>query len=125
LLTASHTFVNERLALHYGIPGVVDDRFRRVELRDPNRWGLLGKGSVLMTTSYPDRTSPVLRGAWIMEHLLGSPPAPPPPGVETDLAPATGDIPRSVRERLDRKSTRLNSSHVKISYAVHRLKKKA
>ena len=100
LLTASHTFVNERLALHYGIPGVVGDRFRRVELRDPNRWGLLGKGSVLMTTSYPDRTSPVLRGAWIMEHLLGSPPAPPPPGVETNLA-QTDLVPRSVRERLE------------------------
>ncbi|HEY8521649.1 MAG TPA: DUF1592 domain-containing protein [Gammaproteobacteria bacterium] len=112
LLTASHTFVNERLALHYGIPGIVGDRFRRVELKDPNRWGLLGKGSVLTVTSYPDRTSPVLRGAWIMEHLLGSPPSPPPPGVETNLA-QTDLVPRSVRERLEqhRKLSSCNNCH--------------
>ena len=76
------------------------DQFRRVELDDPHRFGLFGKGSVLMVTSYPDRTSPVLRGAWIMEHILAAPPNPPPPGVETDLAPAAGDVPKSVRERL-------------------------
>jgi hypothetical protein len=100
LLTASDTFVNERLARHYGLPDVRGDQFRRVELTDSNRFGLFGKGSVLMVTSYPDRTSPVLRGAWIMDQLLASPPTPPPPGVETDLTPAPGDIPRSVRERL-------------------------
>ncbi len=100
LLTARHTFLNERLARHYGIGTVRGDRFRRVELADPRRFGLLGKGGVLMVTSYPDRTSPVLRGAWIMEHLLGAPPAPVPADVETDLAPLPGDVPRSVRERL-------------------------
>jgi hypothetical protein len=100
LLTASHTFVNERLARHYGLPNVRGDQFRRVELEDPRRFGLFGKGSVLMVTSYPDRTSPVLRGAWIMEQILAAPPNPPPPGVETDLAPAAGDAPKSVRERL-------------------------
>src|SRR5690606_3898961 len=70
LLDARYTYVNERLARHYGIPGVLGDRFRRIELDDERRFGLFGKGSVLMVTSYPDRTSPVLRGAWIMEHLL-------------------------------------------------------
>jgi hypothetical protein len=100
LLTADHTFVNERLARHYGLPDVRGDQFRRVELADPHRFGLFGKGSVLMVTSYPDRTSPVLRGAWIMEQILAAPPNPPPPGVETDLAPAAGDAPKSVRERL-------------------------
>jgi len=98
LLTASHTFVNERLARHYGLPDVRGDQFRRVELEDSNRFGLFGKGAVLMVTSYPDRTSPVLRGAWIMDQVLAAPPDPPPPGVETDLA-AT-EVPRSVRERL-------------------------
>ena len=99
LLTANHTFVNERLARHYGLPNVRGDQFRRVELEDSHRFGLFGKGSVLMVTSYPDRTSPVLRGAWIMEQILAAPPNPPPPGVETDLAPV-GDVPKSVRERL-------------------------
>ena len=105
LLTARHTFVNERLARHYGLPDVRGDQFRRVELTDSHRFGLFGKGSVLMVTSYPDRTSPVLRGAWIMDQLLASPPTPPPPGVETDLTPTPGDIPRSVRERLARHRT--------------------
>ena len=100
LLNASHTFVNERLARHYGLDGVRGDRFRRVELDDSGRHGLFGKGSILMVTSYPDRTSPVLRGAWIMEHIIAAPPSPPPPEVETDLSPQPGDIPRSVRERL-------------------------
>jgi hypothetical protein len=98
LLTANYTFVNERLARHYGLPNVRGDQFRRVELTDSRRFGLFGKGSVLMVTAYPDRTSPVLRGAWIMEQILAAPPSPPPPGVETNL-PA-GDVPRSVRERL-------------------------
>jgi len=101
LLAAPHTFVNERLARHYGIGDVRGDQFRRIELEDSNRQGLLGKGSVLMVTSYPDRTSPVLRGAWIMEHIFATPPTSPPAGVETDLAPVPGDIPRSVRERLE------------------------
>jgi hypothetical protein len=100
LLNARETYLNERLARHYGLADVRGDRFRRIELEDSRRWGLFGKGSVLMVTSYPDRTSPVLRGAWIMEAILAAPPNPPPPDVETDLTPVPGDRPRSVRERL-------------------------
>jgi hypothetical protein len=112
LLTAKHTFVNERLARHYGISHVRGDQFRRIELDDPHRHGLFGKGSVLMVTSYPDRTSPVLRGAWIMEQILAAPPNPPPPGVETDLAPVD-ETPKSVRERLalHRTQTSCNQCH--------------
>ncbi len=79
LLTADHTFVNERLAAHYGIPAVRGSHFRRVTLGDTSRRGLLGKGSILAATSYAHRTSPVLRGKWILENLLGTPPPPPPP----------------------------------------------
>ena len=82
LLTANHTYLNERIALHYGITGVKGDRFRRVELDESSRWGLLGKGAILMAAAYPNRTSPVLRGAFILEHIQGVPPATPPPGVE-------------------------------------------
>src|SRR5690606_23097725 len=81
-LTANHTYLNERVALLYGIKDVKGDRFRRVELEDSTRWGLLGKGAVLMAAAYPNRTSPVLRGAFILEHINGTPPAPPPPNVE-------------------------------------------
>jgi hypothetical protein len=113
LLTADHTFVNDRLARHYGLPDVRTDRFQRVVLEDPHRHGLLGKGGILMATSYPDRTSPVLRGVWILEHLLGTPPASPPPGVETNLTAVEGEKPRSVRERLalHRTSPTCNSCH--------------
>jgi hypothetical protein len=83
LLRAKHTFLNERIALHYGITGVKGDRFRRVELTQSARWGLLGKGAVLMAAAYPNRTSPVLRGAFILKHLQGVPPATPPPNVPT------------------------------------------
>jgi hypothetical protein len=81
LLRADYTFVNERLARHYGIPGVHGTEFRRVTLSNDERKGLLGKGSVLTVTSYPNRTSPTLRGKFILENLLGSPPPPPPPNV--------------------------------------------
>jgi hypothetical protein len=81
LLTARYTFLNERLALHYGIRDVKGDQFRRVELTNPARFGLLGKGAVLMATSYPTRTAPVLRGQFVLERLLGTPPAAPPPNV--------------------------------------------
>ncbi len=81
LLTADYTFVNERLAKHYGIPGVRGDHFRRVTLTDDNRRGLLGQGSMLAVTSMPHRTSPVVRGKWILENLLGTPLPPPPPDV--------------------------------------------
>jgi mono/diheme cytochrome c family protein len=83
LLKASHTFLNERIALHYGITDVKGDRFQRVELKDSARWGLLGKGAILMAAAYPNRTSPVLRGAFILKYIQGVPPATPPPNVPT------------------------------------------
>jgi len=81
LLVADYTFVNDRLARHYGIPNVKGSHFRRVTLTDPNRRGLLGQGSILTVTSHPIRTSPVFRGKWILENILGTPPPPPPPNV--------------------------------------------
>jgi hypothetical protein len=81
LLNASYTFLNERLARHYGIPGVYGSNFRRVALQDEVRNGLLGKGSILTVTSHANRTSPVVRGKWVLENMLGTPPPPPPPDV--------------------------------------------
>jgi mono/diheme cytochrome c family protein len=98
LLTADYTYLNERLALHYGINDVKGDRWRRVTLRDSTRWGLLGKGGVLMVSSYPNRTAPVLRGAWILERITGTPPASPPPNVEALKDAKPGEKPKSVRE---------------------------
>jgi hypothetical protein len=83
LLRDNHTFVNERLALHYGIPDVKGDEFRQVELKDSARWGLLGKGAILMASAYPNRTSPVLRGKFILSYIQGVPPPNPPPNVPT------------------------------------------
>ncbi len=83
LLRASHTYVNERLALQYGINDVKGDEFRRVELKDSARWGLLGKGAILMSAAYPNRTSPVLRGKFILSYIEGVPPPNPPPNVPT------------------------------------------
>ncbi len=98
LLTANYTFVNERLALDYGINNVRGDQFRRVTLQDSNRWGLLGKGGILMATAYPNRTAPVLRGAWILERVTGTPPAAPPPAVPSLKENKTGEKPHTVRE---------------------------
>jgi hypothetical protein len=115
LLNADYTFVNERLARHYGIPRVYGSRFRRVTL--PNldqRGGLLGQGALLATTSYPDRTSPVLRGKWLLNNILGLPVPPPPPGVDTNLAEIKpGAPPSSIRERLaeHRQNPSCNSCH--------------
>ena len=113
LLTADYTFVNERLARHYGIDGVVGPQFRRVTLADPKRHGLLGKGALLMRTSYGNRTSPVLRGAWVLDKLMGTPPTPPPPGVETNLDTPEGEQPKTVRERLEqhREDASCNACH--------------
>jgi hypothetical protein len=105
LLTADHTFVNERLARHYGIGDVHGPQFRRVIVEDDARRGLLGKGAVLLRTSYGDRTSPVLRGAWVLDKLMGTPPAPPPPNVETDLSTPAGEKPKTVRARLEQHRT--------------------
>jgi hypothetical protein len=102
LLTADYTFVNERLAKHYGIPHVYGDRFKRVKQVDPNRRGILGHGSILLATSRPNRTSPVLRGKWILTNVLGTPPPDPPadvPQLEED-APGNHDLVLTVRERL-------------------------
>ncbi|MFO7275563.1 MAG: DUF1592 domain-containing protein [Pseudomonadota bacterium] len=101
LLNADWTFVNEDLARHYGIRGVYGPQFRRVKLEDENRWGLLGKGAVLLRTSYGDRTSPVLRGAWVLERIMGTPPAPPPPNAATDLSIQEGEKPTTIRARLE------------------------
>lgn len=101
LLDADYTFLNERLAAHYGIEDVKGSAFRRVKLDQEYRRGLLGKGAILMATANPNRTSPVIRGAWILERLLASPPSPPPPGVETDLPQKPGQAPLTVRERLE------------------------
>ena len=102
LLTANYTFVNERLARHYGIANVYGSHFRRVTFTDDRRAGLLGQGSVLTVTSYPHRTSPVVRGKWLLENLLGAPP-PPPPAVVPALREndEKGVKPASVRERLE------------------------
>jgi hypothetical protein len=101
LLDANYSYLNERLALHYGILTVKGNRFRRVELNDSTRWGLLGKGGVLMTSAYPNRTSPVLRGAWILENILGTPPPIPPPDVEDLAENEVGQPASTVRERLE------------------------
>jgi hypothetical protein len=90
LLDANYTFVNQRLAEHYGIPNIYGPQFRKLDLADPNRGGLLGQGSILTVTSYPNRTSVVQRGKWILDNLLGAPP-PPPPQVVPDLKPHSDD----------------------------------
>jgi mono/diheme cytochrome c family protein len=101
LLTADYTFLNDRLARHYGISGVTGSQFRKVSPVPQERWGLLGKAAVLLRTSYGDRTSPVLRGAWVLDKLLGTPPTPPPPDTATDLSQKAGEPPKTVRARLE------------------------
>ncbi|MEP7306629.1 MAG: DUF1592 domain-containing protein [Acidobacteriota bacterium] len=103
LLTADYTFVNERLAKHYGIPNVYGPRFRRVTVQDENRRGLLGHGSILTVTSTSNRTSPVNRGKWVLAELLNAPPPPPPPGVDTNL-PASGEggAPKTMRGLMEK-----------------------
>ena len=115
LYRADYTFLNERLAQHYGIPGVAGDHFRKVTYPDASRRGILGQGSMLVQTSFANRTSPVLRGKWVMEVLLGSPPPPPPPDVP-DIS-ATGEVKEgrvmTTRERMEahRKNPTCNSCH--------------
>jgi hypothetical protein len=111
LLTADYTFLNESLARHYGIPGVRGAQFRKVTLAGNDeaaraRRGLLGKGAMLLRTSYGDRTSPVLRGAWVLDKLNGTPPTPPPPDTATDLSQKAGEAPKTVRARLEQHRSR-------------------
>ena len=114
LITADYSYVDERVAQHYGIPNVTGPEFRRVTLPE-NRRGILGHGSILVLTSNSDRTSPVYRGKWVMEVLLGSPPPPPPPGVPEldEVKPTGGGRTLSVRERMEehRKNPTCNSCH--------------
>jgi cytochrome c551/c552 len=117
LLNADYTFVNERLARHYGIPGIYGSRFRRVTLPDTNqRGGLLAQGALLATTSYPDRTSPVLRGKFLLNNIFGLHVPPPPPGVDTNLESEPGTKPVSIRQRLaqHRVDPSCNSCHAVI-----------
>jgi mono/diheme cytochrome c family protein len=116
LLRANYTFVNERLARHYGIEGVYGSHFRRVTLPDDRRAGLLGQGSILTVTSYAHRTSPVVRGKWLLENLLGAPPPPPPPNIPALKENGEGAPPTSVRERLEahRKNPVCASCHARM-----------
>ncbi len=100
LLTADYTFVNERLAKHYGIPGIYGSRFRRVSISDEARKGLLGQGSILALTSHAERTSPVVRGKWVLENLLGLEVPPPPPDVPPLKERKEGDKPLTMREQM-------------------------
>ena len=113
LLRAEETFLNERVARQYGIANVRGDQFRPVKLADPNRHGLFGKGAVLMGTSYGNRTSPVLRGAFVLDNIMGTPPTSPPPGVEQFKENEPGAKALTVRERLEahRATPSCNSCH--------------
>jgi cytochrome c5 len=116
LLTSPYTFVNERIALQYDINNVRGDQFRRIKLEDSRRFGLLGKGGVLMASSYPNRTSPVLRGAYVLERIMGSPPPIPPPAVPALAENQPGKKATTVRERLEehRKKPQCFSCHAAI-----------
>jgi Protein of unknown function (DUF1592)/Protein of unknown function (DUF1588)/Protein of unknown function (DUF1585)/Protein of unknown function (DUF1587)/Protein of unknown function (DUF1595) len=100
LLNADYSFINERLARHYGFPGIYGSHFRRVTIVDPARRGLLGQGSILAVTSHAERTSPVLRGKWILENIVGLPVPPPPAEVPPLKPPAEGEKPRTMREQM-------------------------
>ena len=118
LLTADYTFVNERLARHYGVPGIIGPEFRKMSYPDETRRGLLGHSGILMMTSHADRTSPVLRGKWVLEVLLGSPPPPPPPDVPAfeEVGEAAEGRFLTVRERMEqhRVNPACRSCHVVI-----------
>src|SRR5262249_1232150 len=101
LLNADYTFVNERLARHYGMPNIYGSQFRRVKVPSEARRGLLGQASILTVSSYPNRTSPVQRGKWVLTNLLGVPPSPPPPNVPPLQENSEGGVQRSLRERME------------------------
>jgi hypothetical protein len=102
LLSADYTFVNERLARHYGIPGIYGSHFRRVQFTDGTRGGLLGHGSILTVTSYSNRTSPVIRGKWVLDNILSTPPSPPPPNVPALQERDTTGKALSMRAQMER-----------------------
>ncbi len=116
LLSANYTFANERLAEHYGIPNIYGSHFRRVSFSDASRGGLLGQGSLLTVTSYPNRTSVVMRGRWLLANLLGSPPPPPPLDVPALKEPGADGQPKSLRERMElhRKNPACASCHQRM-----------
>jgi hypothetical protein len=116
LLTSDFTFLNEQLARHYGVSGVYGSHFRRVTLSDENRWGLLGKAAVLSVTSYTTRTSPTIRGKWLLENILGAPVPPPPADVPALEASNSGGKPLPVREMLEmhRKNPVCASCHARM-----------
>ncbi len=116
LIDANYTFVNQRLAEFYGIPNIYGSQFRKVTLTDPNRGGLLGQGAILTVTSYPNRTSVVQRGKWILENLLGAPPPPPPPDIPTLEASAKEGHPRTMRQAMEehRKNAVCASCHMRM-----------
>jgi hypothetical protein len=116
LLTANYTYVNEQLARHYGISNVYGDGLRRITFNDGIRGGLLGQASILTVTSYANRTSPVVRGKWLLENLLGSPPPPPPPNVPSLPETSASGSPKSVRERMEehRKNPACAVCHVRM-----------
>jgi hypothetical protein len=101
LINANYSFLNQRLATHYGVPNIYGDHFRKVAFADGRRGGLLGQGSLLSITSYPNRTSVVLRGRWVLANLLGAPPPAPPPDVPALADAGAGGAPRSLRERME------------------------
>jgi hypothetical protein len=113
LLNADYTFVNERLARHYGIPNIYGDHFRRISIRNDARRGLLGQGSLLLVTSVADRTSPVTRGKWILENLMGTAAPTPPPNVPALEESASKEQPRSIRQQMElhRRNTVCASCH--------------
>jgi Protein of unknown function (DUF1592)/Protein of unknown function (DUF1588)/Protein of unknown function (DUF1587)/Protein of unknown function (DUF1585)/Protein of unknown function (DUF1595)/Cytochrome C oxidase, cbb3-type, subunit III len=100
LLSTDYTFLNQRLAEHYGVKGIYGNEFRRVKIEDPNRYGLLGQASILAVTSYPNRTAPTIRGKWVLEQLLGTPPPPPPPNVPSLKDDATAQK-LTMRQRME------------------------
>ena len=117
LLTSDYTFLNERLARFYGIPNVYGNHFRRVRMHDPNRAGLLGHASILTVTSYPTRTSPVLRGKWVLEHILGSPPPPPPADIPAlEETGVDSEVSSTLRARMElhRKNPVCASCHARM-----------
>jgi hypothetical protein len=105
LLNADYTFLNQRLGEHYGIPNIYGSQFRRVTVADSNRRGLFGQGSILTVTSYPNRTSVVQRGKWVLENLLGAPPPPPPPDVPELKPEGTDGKPLPLRKAMEQHST--------------------